>query len=228
MTPILRADVLNLAKLPTMAYEASKANGWYEGYRRSDEEIAQLIITEYVEASEEVRNNRPLVYVINEGVCPLQHLGFESCTVIGTTPEHPTENKVLKYLKPEGELVELADGAIRICDYFGAHKLDLVSSLQSMGIVDKLEGMPFDAVAKACYDLVGEKFEDRSPLASHLSIIAAVADIEKGLSARRAFTNAFAATLAYSVANEFDLAGAIALKMSYNQTRGYRHGGKAL
>lgn len=217
-------EALTLNRLAKMAYEASVSKGWYEGRSRSDEEIAQLINSEIVEATEEVRNNRPLVYIINKGdgsICPLEHYGFESC-------EYRDGDKPVFYMKPEGELVEQADGLIRIGDYFGSKGFDLMQSIQSIGVVQNLEGLSLSQAGEACAEFIGDNYKDLTPLACHLKIISAVSDVDRGLSARRAFANAAAGILAYCAVMKFNLEGAVKLKMQYNATRAHRHGGKAL
>lgn len=224
MEPVLTLNVLS-----TKAYNASLSKGWYEGESRSDSEIAQLIVSEIVEASEEVRNRKPKVYVVNDGKdCELEHLGFESCTVIGTTPEHPTENRILKYLKPEGESIELADGLIRIGDYFGAHGLDLAQSMQQTGVVDKLNDLTLLQAARACEEFMGHQFTALRPLSAHLKIIRILSHVDAGMSARRAFGEAAVAILAYAHLKGHDIEAAVKLKMKFNETRPHRHGNKAL
>lgn len=214
-------EALTLNKLAKTAYEASVSKGWYNGPSRSDEELAQLVITEIVEATEEVRNNRPPVYVVNNGICPLESLEFVSC-------EYRDGDKPIAYLKPEGEPIELGDGLIRIGDYFGSKGFDLAQAMQGTGVVDKLLDMPISMIGKPCWDLMEKDFEGLSPLACHLKIERMLTHVDAGMSPRQAFAQAGVAIAAYAYSRGFDLEGAIKLKMQYNSTREYRHGGKAL
>lgn len=216
--------VLTLNKLAKAAYEASVSKGWYESPKRSDEEIAQLIISEIVEATEEVRNKRPPVYIINKGdgaICPLEAQDFVSC-------EYRDGDKPVFYMKPEGESVELGDGLIRIGDYFGAHGWDLAQAMQQVGVVDKLLDLSLAQVCKACSDFMEAQFAGLSPLACHLKIERMLTNVDAGMSARRAFGEAGVAIAAYAHLRGYDLEASIKLKMEYNSKREYRHGGKAL
>jgi len=75
----------------------ARRKGWWTPPSDSAK-IHLNIISEIVEASEEVRNNNPELYIKNR--------------------------------KPEGEQIELADAVIRIMDYFGYKNWDLESTIK--------------------------------------------------------------------------------------------------
>ena len=77
-----------------------------------------LIVSEIAEATEEARKGTPPVYVIqNDMVIPIESVSFESFEM--------REGDKVRMQKPEGELIELADAIIRICDYAGSRGWDL-------------------------------------------------------------------------------------------------------
>jgi hypothetical protein len=88
-----------------------KKKGFYNPVPDSSK-IHLNIISEVIEASEEVRNGKPPLYTY-----PLT----------GLLSNETEYKRVLegKKGKPEGEAVELADALIRIMDYFGYKNWDL-------------------------------------------------------------------------------------------------------
>lgn len=79
-------------------YNTAKAKGWYDNGGPTPLERHMLIVTEVAEASEEVRNKKDPIYVIDG--------------------------------KPEGEAIELADVVIRVMDYFEHKGWDLESAIK--------------------------------------------------------------------------------------------------
>lgn len=100
------------------AYDVAKEKGWYKK-PISALERHMLMVSELAEATEEVRNNTPPV---NFGKLPEDDDRF-------ITLDHKVIIDLSK-LKPEGELIELADVVIRIADYCGAMSWDLEEAIR--------------------------------------------------------------------------------------------------
>lgn len=110
-----------ITELMKQIHENAKAKGWWET-PRDPLAIHMLIVGEIAEAMEEVRNGKPDYY--------WNHLHN------GVIEKNPEDNFTLHSdagvpLKPEGELVELADAIIRIMDYCGHKGWDLESAIQA-------------------------------------------------------------------------------------------------
>lgn len=106
-------------------------------------------------------------------------------------------------LKPEGEAVELADAVIRICDYFGSKGWSLTGHLD---------------------DHVG-LYQTNSALEHHMQFVEFVVrsrntDEEKNLARTVVLIKD------YFESKSWDLEKIMRLKMDYNKTRSFRHGGK--
>lgn len=109
---------LTVSKLVKEAYETAKAKGWHDK-PTSSLEIHALIHSEISEATEEVRNSAPPIYQLR--TAPGKGLHFRILP----------DSKLWKPdLKPEGELIELADAVIRIADYCGSRGYDLEAAIR--------------------------------------------------------------------------------------------------
>ena len=98
-------------------------HGWWDGDRNIYEIIA-LIHSEWSEALEEARADRPMVWYQPdvEGACWRgchAYVHFGACHGQFSAAEHPTNGGCRLYRKPEGIAVELVDGVIRILDFLG-------------------------------------------------------------------------------------------------------------
>lgn len=120
---------MDIKQLCKEAHQTAIEKGWYET-ERTPLEIHALIHSEISEATEEVRRGMPPMYVIVEHepskvVC-YQCPPVRDATVVPLT-------KALFYdgaLKPEGELIELADAVIRIADTCENRGWDLEQAIQ--------------------------------------------------------------------------------------------------
>lgn len=113
-------------QMASYIHGVAKAKGWWEKPREAGT-IHMLIVSEIAEATEEARKNTPPVYVINhegkpaEVVLELESFIYSSTDKDGVTTRTP--------IKPEGELIELADAMIRIMDYCAFKGWDLEKAL---------------------------------------------------------------------------------------------------
>lgn len=99
---------MKISELVKTAHEAAKLKGWWEK-PKNPLECHMLMVSELSEATEEARKNSPPVYYnTSTGVITPKDTA-------GAMHVYEGENK----LKPEGELIELADTVIRIADYCG-------------------------------------------------------------------------------------------------------------
>jgi len=92
---------MTIKELVTRAFKTAYAKGWHDyGISRRPLEVHALIHSEISEATEEAR--------------------------LGLEPLRGGDGE----MKPEGELVELADAVIRIADYCGAKGWDLEEAIR--------------------------------------------------------------------------------------------------
>jgi hypothetical protein len=186
----------------------AKEKGWFDGKPRSEAEIMQLVVSEICEATEEVRNSRPAVYVDNNGVCEIGELDFISFIKLDGTDDPMNPKK--SYMKPEGEAVEIADALIRILDYSAFKGLD-VSSLVGRRLEE--------------FGSVDDGPRELTALESHFNMV-------KILTQPNSLENIVSDFLIdveyYFTEKGWDLEKVVSIKHQYNTTRPYRHGGKAL
>ncbi len=93
--------------------------------KRSPLDAHMLMVSELAEATEEVRKKTPPHYVVDShsgSIIPVEHNGPMFTNESVNSPIQ---------MKPEGELVELADTVIRILDYCGAKGYDLEKAIMT-------------------------------------------------------------------------------------------------
>lgn len=183
------------------AHGMAVEKGWWEK-DRSDEELTMLMITEIAEATEEVRNRKPPVYVV-----------YLDQVVIPTKDDkqwhHVQEvDDSHTILKPEGEIVELVDTAIRICDWAGKRGVDLYRS--------------GEARENAMKEIKTKDKTQLNPLEFHFELVKLLAE--------GTYDSKVTVLYAIEMYSEWfgvDFTQALESKLEYNSTRPARHGGKA-
>lgn len=205
---------MKINELVTTAHSAARARGWWDGTIRSEEEAAMLVVTEVAEASEAVRNKMPPI-----------------CQFAATDPAVRTPDMTECWnwqLKPEGEATEIADVLIRICDFFGWKTWDLASAIQDgLQWTRPAKDLTITELAAACYE--NKSFlQHKKPLEAHLHIAHWAGKMLEGLDAENALGQCAATALAYCWSHKLPIEQAIEIKLKYNESRPYRHGGKAL
>jgi hypothetical protein len=106
-----------------LVHKLAKEKGWWESEREIGT-LHMLMVTEIAEATEEARKNNPPIYQIKK--TPLaENSNLQSIEKI----EYNTTNWC-DYLKPEGELIELADLIIRVLDYCEYRGWDLEKAMK--------------------------------------------------------------------------------------------------
>lgn len=210
---------MNLNEFKKEVHGNAIAHGWWEGERDITETIA-LIHSEWSEALEEYRADRPMVWTECEApleigaTCPsMAQKGFcthEECNMFDASYKHP---------KPEGIAVELIDGCIRILDLFGRHELILLSNT-----VDRLitrihlnnptltKDTPLPTLVCALHSVTARAV-DRTFI---LPIPRAIAPLE----------SAMGLVFFWLKENGFNPEKLMRMKHEYNKTRPYKHGKK--
>jgi len=107
-----------MAKKTQEIHQWAVNKGWWAIPNRTPPTMHMLVVTELAEATEEARKETPPVYFCKEG-----------------TKITPSNEQFWKWanednLKPEGELIELADAVIRIMDYCGQRGWDLGEAIE--------------------------------------------------------------------------------------------------
>lgn len=104
----------SIKKWQVEAHRLAREKGWYSP-PKSDLECLMLMVSELSEAAEEIRKGTPYIYQVD---------------IHGDRT--PSFGDLLwdKGLKPEGELIELADVVLRILDYCESKGLDLEQALE--------------------------------------------------------------------------------------------------
>ena len=212
--------MIDFAAVAKESHATAVEKGWYEQDEQGEikqrylDEVCSLFHSEISEAVEELRNPKahPIYYVVLGDIWVHDPVNFPQGRV-------DLDKKVLK---PEGVAVELADLIIRLGDSCEAWNC-------TQGAVGTLEEM-----RKTSYRALG-----RSPVGSMIDLHIAVDDVYKRLQIREMVgkpLNDCITELAIAVlinATEFicmaygwDLERAIQIKLAYNKTRPFRHGGK--
>lgn len=179
-----------LRELTAKIHEGNVARGFWE--QNNLRQKLTLIVTEVVEAFEEVRTGRPYAWITS---------GEKSPYAVEIDKNNFVENKdgVLTFIKPEGELFELADVVIRCLDLAGYHKLDLSGRSK----ITKHDANSTDFYFNLIRDLTSE---------------------ENGL--WFVLQRTVAMIEWYCRQNEWDLWTAVEIKVAYNETRPFKHGKK--
>lgn len=179
------------------AHEIAVAHGWWDRPNDISDQIANMHC-ELSEAWEEYRNGHELNEIYTK--CKsneLKKVGHGGCGVC--------ENCIAN--KPEGIPIELADVCIRIFDTLGSLNIkeDDCAYRMTTGKPFTLSGMLNICHKNLCYAL--DYFGNGSGTGDHL--ISVISEIQF-----------------FCRNNNIDLENAIRIKMDYNKTRPYRHGGK--
>jgi hypothetical protein len=178
----------SLTELQTKIHQGNVERGFWETNILKQKLV--LIMTEVVEAFEEVRTGRPPAWVKNDGICTIETLDWNSFVM--------NNNGDISFLKPEGELFELADVVIRCLDLAGFHNLDLS---------DRQQGRYAYDVNEFYFALMRELTNEENGLWFILQ--KTVSTIEW-----------------YCKDKEWDLWGAVDIKVRFNETRPFKHGKK--
>ena len=172
-----------------------------------------LMISEVAEATEEVRAGNPPVYVRNEdgSIAAIETLSPESFIRVNGYVKTP--------IKPLGEAIELADFLIRMADTFEHKGWDFN---ESVNLIDPTsEILHINDLCKEVHN--PEVYQYGSALEVHFDLVRDAIEEE---CTRLSFARCFLSVGDYFQSKGWDLEKTIEVKMTYNDTREKRHGGK--
>ena len=204
-------------ELAKAVHENAVAHGWWDDKREAPEIIA-LIHSEWSEALEEARADRPLVwYGCGEA---------ENCNIV-CNPQDEYECRMygreleceFRANKPEGIAVELIDGCIRILDYFGEMDANIQEGDGSQSTLECLysdanaEKVPDDVAHLVAYlHLYTSQAMANSTVLIHVDIFGLL--------------SALAAALSWVKKQGLDPLAILLEKHEFNKSRPYKHGKK--
>ena len=204
-------------ELAKAVHENAVAHGWWDDEREAPEIIA-LIHSEWSEALEEARADRPLVwYGCGEA---------ENCNIV-CNPQDEYECRMygreleceFRVKKPEGIAVELIDGCIRILDYFGEMDANIQ---EGDGSQSTLECLYSDAN-------VGKVPDDVAHLVAYLHLYTSQAMANSTVLIHVdifGLLSALAAALSWVKKQGLDPLAILLEKHEFNKSRPYKHGKK--
>lgn len=193
--------MVNWNNIKDRAHGMAIDKGWWPK-DRSDEELTMLMITEIAEATEEVRNSKPPVYVVYLDQVVIPTSGDKQWHHVQEEDDSHT------ILKPEGEIVELVDTAIRICDWAGKRGVDLDRNGETQ--------------ESAMKEIETKDKTQLNPLEFHFELVKLLAE-----GTNDSKVAALYAIEMYSGWFGVDFTQALESKLEYNSTRSNRHNGKA-
>lgn len=190
----------DLTLLAREIHQTAVKHGWWEP-EPDAETLLALIHSEWSEALEEYRAGRPDAYVL---ACDSDVMHYE------------TDPALFGGHKPEGICIELIDGCIRILDWMAAKYIPTDGSEESQLLVDCCGSV----------DIAGESYRDY-PLPHAVALL----HYHTALARNRAscFANlraTLSVALSWVAAQGHDPLKLMRIKMDYNVSRPYRHGGK--
>jgi hypothetical protein len=216
--------MLTITQLIQESHGTAVEKGWWEDWDRNFGEMLMLFITEITEVWEEISD---------DGIPnPAQWITINPDTQ-----------------KPEGLAVEFADLLIRAADTVGRYELPLVEALKSLLSWDKVyreidnepvaRFVPIELLMGRSFAVVGEGQDEEwvrgnlqdglldiiTPI-SHAMEAYRVSGVEDTRILAGHFAEIFIATAALCEDFDVPLEKALEVKLAYNKTRPYRHGGK--
>lgn len=190
----------------------AQEHGWWDNGPRSTEEIASLIISEWSEALEEYRADKPMVYYeCTRGLGGIDCFGHPSVEEGAICIREADRYCHYRREKPEGIAVELIDGCIRILDYMAT-------------VWDAKEPGQYNLIRQFDNEVSNCEVPKLTFLLTKYTIHAYDCDPEKlehGM-----LLGIIATVYGWLLAHHIDFEDVLRLKHEYNKTRPYRHGGK--
>lgn len=208
-------------ELAKAVHENAVAHGWWDDAREAPEIIA-LIHSEWSEALEEARADRPLVWygcgeAENCNIVCNPHDEYE-CRMYGRELECEFRVK-----KPEGIAVELIDGCIRILDYMGRLKAEIA---EREGVPSTIESLYTDHNVTRVPDKLPELIAYLHMTTSFCLFDADGKKRQIICPSMHALLMALAAALSWVKKQGLDPLAILLEKHEFNKSRPYKHGKK--
>lgn len=194
----------SLQELAKEIHANNVAKGWYENPRHHEESL-MLCVTELAEATEEVRNATPEVYVMDQFK--------EKHNVLFSDGRWHTTGGLdvaVHNLKPEGNCIEIVDSAIRLLCLAEWNGLDLSYGLTTSN------------------DRILE-YQSFSPVRFHFSLVKELVLLDNPEYRRQDVTlNILSMSYDFIKSRGYDMFELIDMKQSYNKKRSYKHDNKVM
>lgn len=193
-------------------------HGWWDSERTVSELVA-LIHSEWSEALEEYRANRPMIWyrcghIAADKICDYGY-GNGGCDLYCTDDCERLRGK------PEGIAVELIDGCIRILDFVGSFEADLTDADFEKQVDDfenRICDVPLPRLISTAHLKTSQAF------ALFLGMYTEP-EPEEGLTTLIALCFAICGWVKHQGLDPIEL---LREKHEYNKTRPYKHGGKVI
>lgn len=202
--------MLNLNDFAKEVHRVAVEHGWYDGQEtRSTDEIIALIHSEWSEALEEYRAGRPMLW----HECMNCH---EPCMEDSCGDWYDGECALGELAKkPEGIMIELIDGCIRILDYMGHKKYCLEAGRDNV-----------ERLAQAGELIVRARCSEGFNLPSLIALLHWQTAVFHGDLGVAGLISPMASVFFWIQEQGFDPEELLRMKHEYNKTRPYKHGGK--
>lgn len=212
--------MLDLNEFIKEVHENAVAHGWWDDERDIREPIA-LIHSEWSEALEEYRADRPMVWTACEA--PIEIGSVCTCMARNGFCEHETctQSEVgYKHPKPEGIAIELIDGCIRILDLFGKYERSVEGgSIEGMARYASINNPQLDGNTSVPKLVAGL----HSITARALERTLTIGNTRRGIAP---LVTALGVVFHWLIEKGYDPAKLMLAKHEYNKTRPYKHGKK--
>ena len=210
--------------IKTLAHEIHENalnHGWYDNNRKLPEIVA-LIQSEYSEALEEARAERPLVWYGCNHYTQAEPVICDAAACPNADGVHvSTDDCYFRGKKPEGIAVELIDGVIRILDFCG--HVDAEFTDTDTGFPSEMESLYNGRSGFAPDDIPG----DVPTLVAYLHAITSQAILQNMYDTEEVvyhLTCAMSFALTWIHKQGIDPLKLILEKHKYNKDRPYKHG----
>lgn len=194
-------------------------HGWWES-NRGIAEIVALIHSEWSEALEEYRSGRPMVWY------SCTDNNHEDCITVDPGNCRIARNGLCPHKKPEGIVVELIDGCIRVLDYLGKEDVQIhgIETFEEL-----MKEAPEAAYKVELPQLIANLHLKTSQAYNCIRISEKESEMSMAISLSRGYAIMFeiiAVAFCWIMDHGHAPLSIMQEKHAYNRTRPYKHGGK--
>ena len=206
---------MNINEFAREVHQNAVEHGWWDG-KRSKQEILALIHSEWSEALEEFRNDRPMHYMVckncgepcmkagcGDYIAPGGSVSRAECVLGDLDP------------KPEGIAVELIDGCIRILDFLANEGIVVRHGYQ----ITKTQGM-------ALPQLIATLHYNTASVQNDICTDGEWVDCNDLRAVSEWLSSCISEVFDWIRGEGFEPEELMLEKHAYNKTRPYKHGGK--